>query len=196
MNITAGPIRRPILTLMICLIVLTVGFLTIAGMVERSRSRKRLETRRAAAMKTTEAEPEPEPQKRTGTTDDLFGVPSTGPAMPGRAPSSGTAGTSPFDFGTSSSPGFDDLFGTSKPAPVEEPFPAIPGSEPLQTDIDIFASTFEEAPSLDFTAEEEVIPPPTADPFKDMGRTEPKKGHDWSTDEKVDLSEHDLFDPL
>ncbi len=162
-------------------IVLIVIFMTIAGILERSRSRRRLAARKAAAMKTTEAEPTPEAEKRPAKTDDLFGMPSMDMGTTTETPKS----SSSFDSGFSASSSFDDLFGTAKPQTPETP--AAPEE-------DIFASTFSEAPTLDFTAPEPNIP--VDDPFKSPEKPKQKKDKDWSTDDKVDLSEHDLFDPL
>lgn len=163
------------------LILLIVLFLIIAGMLERSRARKRAAARKAAAMKSPEPEPEPEKEKRPAKTDDLFGMPTMDMGMGTETP----AGASSYDFGSSSSASFDDLFGTTKPMTTEEP------SAPEE---DIFASTFAEAPTLDFTADEETIT--IDDPFATPAKPEQKKDHDWSTDDKVDLTDHDLFDPL
>ncbi len=163
------------------LIALILIFLVIAGMLERSRARKRAAARKAAAMKPVEAEPEPEKEKRPAKTDDLFGMPTMD--MSAGTVTEAPVSSSSYDFSSSAS--FDDLFGTSQPQTAEEP---------TTPEEDIFASTFSEAPSLDFTNDEETII--IEDPFKAPPKPEPKKEQDWSSDDKVDLTDHDLFDPL
>jgi hypothetical protein len=178
---------------LIALIIMLVVFFLISGMLERSRNRKRAAARKAAAQKPSEAESQPtptQPQPQPSKTDDLFGVAPSPFGTEGSAFSTpSTSGdnlfgsTTAFDFGS----GMTDVFGTP-PTPVEEP-PRTTTS--VQSDeIDLFGpSSLTPAPTV--TTPSVAMP---VDPFAPTPTQ--KKEHDWSAEDKVELSDHDLFDPI
>jgi hypothetical protein len=206
-NVTAAPARFSLIwyernpwmlyTLagIAALLVLGIVFILVSSLVERARARKRTAARKAAAQKPgPEAAPAAAAAARE---DDLFAAPGGATQPPTAAP----AASSGFDWTPQQAGGFEDPFSSAVTQVFDDPFaetvrppapappppaPAMEEEEPPMLEIG-FGDESEEA--LDLFGEAPPTPPPPPPPAAPPVR-------DWSPDQKVELTDRDLFDPM
>jgi len=201
-------------------IVLGVLFLILTGLVERARARKLRAARKASAEEAaaetpieaaTEAQEEDDlfevsaaEQEETVSRDDVFGDTTLPGATAGIGGTGESWGGDPFS--TAETTVFDDPFAEppkpeesgkeeSEPDSLDAPPAYTEEPEPLELD---FGSPSLSSKATEAADEIEAQPPPSepAAGGISFGETAEPKQSDWSADEKFELDEHDLFDPL
>ncbi len=205
------------------LVVLAVLYLVFSSMAEKRRQRKRQAAKREAAKQSSAggvvtAEVTGMGASTAAEEDDLFQVSETSVSETGAGGDDvfGTPEPTPLssDFSTAeTSTGFEDPFSTTETTVFDDPFADAPpeGGEPEPAaqppeddsplEIGGGESGVDEPPPLSIGAEEEsagdddLFEEPTSAP-EEKPTEEEKKKPDWSADDKVDLDDKDLFDPL